>query len=107
MILRVTMKFNCTLPDQQGTVIEFNRNPFFGSLSIKANSQVVYSRSAFNLLSHFEFSLTRNYEFSLPGSAPCHVCITKERPLFPFAGLRRNRYHVLFNGQNIGDYIGF
>jgi hypothetical protein len=55
----VNMKFNCTLPDRHGTVIEFKRNPFFGSVSIKANSQVIYSRSAFNLLNHFEFSLTR------------------------------------------------
>jgi hypothetical protein len=100
------MKFNCVLPDQQGTVIEFARNPFFGSLSIKANGQVVYSRSAFSLLAHFDLALMRNYEFSLPGPTLRHVCITKERPLL-LAGWRRNRYHVMFNGQIMGNYIGF
>jgi hypothetical protein len=100
------MKFTCVLPDQQGTIIEFARNPFIGSLSIKANGQVVYSKSAFSLLAQFDPALRRNYEFSLPGSMLRHVCITKERPLL-LAGFRRNRYHVIFNGQNIGDYIGF
>jgi hypothetical protein len=99
------MKFTCVLPDKDGTTIEFYRNSFFGSLTIRANGKRVYSISAFNPFTHFGVSLTRNYEFSLPGSEPRHVCITKERPLF-LAGFRPNCYRVSFNGVEIGNFVG-
>lgn len=99
------MEFTCVLPDEEGTIIRFYRNSFFGSVSIKANGQVVYSRSALNPSIHFESALTREYEFSLPGATPRHVCITKVRPLV-LAGVRTNRYDVAYNGQNIGSYAG-
>ena len=99
------MKFRCMLPDKDGTTIEFYRNSFFGSLTIKANGTVVYSRSALDPSTHFGDSLTRNYEFSLPGPEPRHVCITKERPLL-LAGFRSNSYRVSFNGTEIGNFAG-
>jgi hypothetical protein len=99
------MKFTCELPDDQRTIIEFSRSSFWGSLSIKADGQVVLRRSAFNPLTHFYPSLTRKYEFSLPGTSPRHVCVTKERPLL-LAGFRQNRYVVSSNGQKIGEYVG-
>jgi len=99
------VKFTCVLPDKDGTTIEFYRNWFFGSLVIRANGKKVYSRSAFNPSTHFRFSLTRNYEFALPGSEPRHVCITKERPHL-LAGLRPNCYRVSFNGAEIGNFVG-
>jgi hypothetical protein len=99
------MKFTCVLPDQDGTLIEFNRNNFFGSVSIKANGQVVFSLSAFNPSIHFSTTLSREYKFSLPGSTPRQVCITKERPVI-LAGVRASRYHVVFNGGHVGTYTG-
>ena len=99
------MKFTCVLPDKEGTTIEFYRNSFFGSLTVRANGINVYSRSAFDPSTHFGTSLTRNYEFSLPGSEPRHVCITKERPLL-LAGFRSNSYRVSFNGVEIGNFVG-
>jgi hypothetical protein len=100
------MKFAFKLPDAEGTVIEFYRNSFWGSVRINANDTTVFSRSAFNPLIHFSLFLSRNYEFSLPGSSPRHVCITKERPLF-LAGFRRNRYVVSFNGQTLAEHVGY
>lgn len=100
------MKFICVLPDKDGTTIEFSRNSFFGSLTIRANGKKVYSRSAFNPLTHFGVSLSRNYEFSLPGPDRRDVCITKERPLL-LAGFRPNSYRVSFNGAEIGNFVGF
>jgi hypothetical protein len=100
------MKFSFTLPDPDATVIEFYRSSFWGSVWIKANGQKVLGRSAFNPLIHFSLSLTRNYEFSLPGSSPRHVCITKLRPLL-LAGFRRNRYTVTFNGHPIEEHVGY
>ena len=100
------MKFTFTLPDPEATVIEFYRGFFWGSVWIKANGQKVLSRSGFNPLNQVSFSLTRNYEFSLPGSSPRNVCITKVRPLF-LAGFRRNRYIVTFNGHPIEEHIGY
>ena len=100
------MTFTCTLPDQEGTVFEFKRSSFRGSLSIKAIGRVVDCRSGFNPLNHFSLSLTRYYEFTLPGPMPSHVSITKERPLL-LAGFRRNRYLVSFNGMHIGQWVGF
>jgi hypothetical protein len=99
------LKFTCVLPDKEGTTIEFYRNSFFGSLVIRANDKEVYSRSAFNPFTHFRFSVTRNYEFSLPGSEPRHVCITKQRPRL-LAGFRPNSYRVFFNGAEIGSFVG-
>lgn len=99
------MRFTCVLPDKDGTTIQFYRNSFFGSLSIRANGKKVYSGSAFNPFTHFGSSLTRNYEFSLPGAEPRHVCITKERPLI-LAGFRPNGYRVSFNGVEIGNFVG-
>ncbi len=99
------MKFTCKLPDELGTVIEFRRSSFWGSLSIKANGDVVLKRSALNPLTHFYPSLTRKYEFSLPGSTPRQVCIVKERPLL-LAGFRKNRYRISFNGLEIGEFVG-
>jgi hypothetical protein len=93
------------LPDKEGTIIEFYRSWLSGSLTIMANGEKVYSRSAFNPSTQFGFSLSRDYEFSLPGAEPRHVCITKERPLL-LAGIRPNRYRVLFNGIEIGNYVG-
>jgi hypothetical protein len=100
------MKFAFKLPDAEETVIEFYRNSFLGSVLIKANDRVVFSRSAFNPAIHFSLSLSRNYEFSLPGSSPRHICITKERPLF-LAGFRRNCYIVSFNGQPLAEHVGY
>jgi hypothetical protein len=100
------MKFTFTLPDAEATVIEFYRSSFWGSVSIKANRQEVLSRSAFNPLNQVSFSLTKNYEFSLPGLSPRHVCITKVRPLL-FAGFRPNRYIATFNGHPIEEQIGY
>ena len=100
------MKFSLTLPDAEATVIEFYRSSLWGSVWIKANGQKVLSRSALNPLNQISFSLTKNYEFSLPGSSPRHVCITKERPLF-FAGFRPNRYIVTFNGHPIEEQVGY
>jgi hypothetical protein len=100
------MKFSFTLPDTEATVIEFYRSSFWGSVWIKANGQKVLSRSALNPLNQISFSLTKNYEFSLPGSSPRHVCITKERPLF-FAGFRPNRYIVTFNGHTLEEQVGY
>jgi hypothetical protein len=100
------MKFSFKLPDHEATVIEFYRSSLWGSVWIKANGQKVLSRSAFNPLNQVSFSLTKNYEFSLPGSSPRHVCITKERPLL-FAGFRRNRYIVTFNGHPIEEHVGY
>jgi hypothetical protein len=99
------VKFTCMLPDKDGTTIEFYRNSFFGSLTIRANGTRVYSRSAFAPSTHFGASLTRSYEFSLPGPEPRHVCITKERPLL-LAGFRPNSYRVSFNGVEIGNFVG-
>ncbi len=99
------MQFTFKLPDPEATVIEFYRSSFWGAVLIKANGRVVFSKSAFNPLNHFSLSLTRRYEFSLPGSSPSHICITKERPLL-FAGFRRNRYIVTFNGQPLGEHVG-
>jgi hypothetical protein len=100
------MKFSFKLPDPEETVVEFYRSGFWGSVRIKANGQMVFSRSAFNPSIHFFHSLTRNYEFSLPGSLPRHVCITKERPIL-LAGFRRSRYIVSFNGQPLGEHVGY
>ena len=99
------MKFTCVLPDREGTTIEFYRNWFSGSLTIRANGEKVYSRSAFAPSTQFGFSLSRDYEFSLPGAEPRHVCITKERPLL-LAGIRPNRYRVSLNGIEIGKFVG-
>jgi hypothetical protein len=99
------MKFTCVLPDHEGTLIEFSRSRFFGSVSIKANGRKAYSLSAFNPRVHFSTTLTREYKFSLPGSSPRHVCITKERPLI-LAGVRASRYRVAFNGEHIGAFKG-
>ncbi len=100
------MKFAFKLPDAEETVIEFYRSSFWGSVWIKANDRVVFSRSAFNPLIHFSLFLSRNYQFSLPGSSPRDVCITKERPLL-LAGFRRNRYIVSFNGQPLAEHVGY
>ncbi|MGD0347308.1 MAG: hypothetical protein ABSA85_11155 [Terracidiphilus sp.] len=100
------MKFTFTLPDPEATVIEFYRSALWGGVWIKANGQKVFSKSAFNPSSQISFSLTCNYQFSLPGSSPRHVCITKKRP-FLFAGFRRNRYIVTFNGQPIEEHFGY
>jgi hypothetical protein len=100
------MKFSLTLPDAEATVIEFYRSSFWGSVWIKANGQKVLSRSAFNPLNQVSFSLTRNYEFWLPGSSPRHVCIAKVRPQV-LAGFRRNRYIVAFNGHPIEEHVGY
>jgi hypothetical protein len=53
------MEFTCVLPDQEGTIIRFYRNSFLGSVSIKANGQVVYKLSALNPSAHFSIALTR------------------------------------------------
>jgi len=100
------VKFTIVLPDKDKTIVEFYRSPFSGSLSIMASGKRVYCESAFNPFTHLSLSLSRNYEFSLPGSVPRHVCITKERPLL-FAGFRQNRYRVSFNGIEIGKFVGF
>jgi hypothetical protein len=100
------MKFAFRLPDAEETVIEFYRSSFWGSVWIKANDRVVFSQSAFNLAIHFSLSLTRHYEFSLPGSSPRDICITKERPLF-LAGFRSNRYCVSFNGHPLAEHAGY
>jgi hypothetical protein len=100
------MKFSLALPDAEGTVIEFYRSSFWGSVWIKANGQKVLSRSALNPLNQVSFSLTKNYEFSLPGSSPRHICITKVRPLL-FAGFRPNRYIVTFNGHPLEEQVGY
>jgi hypothetical protein len=100
------MKFSFTLPDPEATVIEFYRSSFWGSVWIKANGQKVLGRSAFNPLNQISFSLTRNYEFSLPGPSPRNVCVTKVRPLL-LAGFRRNRYIVTFNGHPIEERVGY
>ena len=100
------MKFSLTLPDAEATVIEFYRSSFWGSVWIKANGQKVLSRSALNPLNQVSFSLTRNYEFSLPGSSPRHICITKVRPLL-LAGFRPNRYIVTFNGHPLEEQVGY
>jgi hypothetical protein len=100
------MKFFFTLPDSEATVIEFYRSSFWGSVWIKANGQKILGRSAFNPLNQISFSLTRNYEFSLPGPSPRNVCVTKVRPLL-LAGFRRNRYIVTFNGHPIEERVGY
>ncbi len=100
------MRFTCKVPGQEGTGIEFYRNPFTGSLSIKANGHVVYSESAFDPRTHFGLSLTRSYEFELPGPRPWHVCIVKERPAL-FAGFRPSRYQVFFNGEKVESLSGY
>jgi len=100
------VKFTFMLPEPEATVIEFYRSSFWGTVWIKANGRVVFSQSAFNPSIHFSLSLTRNYEFSLPGSSPRDICITKERPRF-LAGFRRNRYIVSFNGQPLGEHVGY
>lgn len=103
--MQITVRFTCVLPDKDGTIIEFSRNWFSGSLAIKANGEKVYSESAFNPLTQLGFTLSRDYEFSLPGAEPRHVCITKVRPLI-LAGIRPNRYRVSFNGIEIGNFVG-
>jgi hypothetical protein len=100
------MTFTFKLPDPEATVIEFYRSSLWGSVWIKANGHKVLSSSAFNPLNQVSLSLTRKYEFSLPGPSPRHVCITKVRPLL-FAGFRRNRYIVTFNGQTIEEHVGY
>lgn len=100
------MTFTFKLPDPEATVIEFYRSSLWGSVWIKANGQKVFSSSAFNPRNQIDFSLTRKYQVSLPGPSPRHVCITKVRPLF-FAGFRRHRYIVTFNGQPIEEHFGY
>jgi hypothetical protein len=52
------MKFAFKLPDAEGTVIEFYRNSFWGSVRINANDTTVFSQSAFNPLIHFSLFLS-------------------------------------------------
>jgi hypothetical protein len=101
----IPVKFTCILPDKEGTALEFYRSPFFGSLTISTNGKKVLGRSVFNPSTHFGFTLKRNYEFSLPGPEPRHVCVTKKRPLL-FAGFRPHSYQVAFNGVEIGSFVG-
>jgi hypothetical protein len=102
----LTLTFTFKLPTPEEIIVEFHRSSFWGSVWVKANGQKVFSRSAFNPLNQFSLSTTRNYEFSLPGPSPRHVCITKERPLL-LAGFRRNRYIVFFNNQPIAEHVGY
>jgi hypothetical protein len=100
------MRFTFKLPAPDETVVEFYRSGFWGSVWIKANGQRVFSSSAFNPLNQISFSLSRNYEFSLRGPSPRHVCITKTRPIL-FAGFRRSRYTVSFNGVWLEEHVGY
>jgi hypothetical protein len=75
------MEFTCVLPDPEGTIIRFYRNSFLGSVSIKANGQLVYSLSALNPSTHFGTALTREYEFSLPGLRHGTCVLQKRGPL--------------------------
>jgi hypothetical protein len=97
------MKFDLDLDNAPKTHISFYRNWFTGRLEIKANGELVASRSVLNPLTHFSVNLTRTYSFVVDGE---EITVVKVRPLL-FAGFRPHKYVVLRQGVQIAEYQGY
>lgn len=96
--------FTINQPEHIDIVIE--RNWFTGKFTCTANGQVYSLRSALNPSTHFNVTLTKEFDVEVGTVHKHHILIVHTRPLL-LAGFRPQKYTVTLDGELVGNYEGF
>jgi hypothetical protein len=102
----IFMKFTLEIGEKEKHRIDYSRNWFFGTERLRADGELVASRSVVSPSNYISFPLCRRYEFSIGTSEPHTVVFEKARPLL-FAGFRPHKYRVLVDGKLVHEQEGF
>ncbi len=100
------MKFTLTVGTTEKTTVEFTSDWFWGKIRIRANGKEVYANSIANPASHFSFTLSKCYEFTVGEKETKKIQIRRIRPLI-LAGARPHKYSVFCDGQLIAEHEGY
>jgi len=100
------MKFTLEVGEKEKHRIDYCRDPFFGTERLRADGQLVASRSVVSLSNYVSFPLCRRYEFSVGELEKHTLVLEKERPLL-LAGFRPHTYRVLVDGKLILERQGY
>lgn len=100
------MKFTLEIGDKEKHRIDYYRNWFFGTERLRADGEIVASRSAVSPSNYVSIPLCRRYEFNIGTSEPHLVVFEKERPLI-LAGIRPHKYRVFVDGKLVHEQEGF
>ncbi len=100
------MEFTLKVGEKEKHLIDYHRYWFWGTERLRADGQLVASRSIVSPSNYVSFPLCRRYEFTV-GEAERHsVVFEKLRPLF-FAGFRPHLYRVFVDGKQVFEKQGF
>ncbi len=100
------MKFTLEVGEKEKHQIDYYRNWFFGAERLRADGQLVASRSVVSPSNYVSFPLCRRYEFTVGEVEKHTVVFEKQRPLL-FAGLRPHIYRVLLDGKLVFERQGY
>jgi hypothetical protein len=100
------MKFTLEVGQRIKSKIDFSRDWFTGAMQVFVDGQKLVLQSPYSPSTHFSFTLTRRYEFSVGEAEPHHVMLEKERPLLG-ACLRPHTCRVFVDGQMVHEQTGY
>ena len=100
------MKFTREIGEKEKHQSDYYRNWFRGTERLRANGQIIASRSVVSPSNYISFPLCRRHEFTV-GETERHTGVfEKLRPLL-FAGFRPHLYRVSVDGKQIFEKQGF
>jgi hypothetical protein len=100
------MQFSFEVGDNEKVRIEFSRDPFFGTMKVTANGEVVAARSPSNVSTHFSFTFVNRYAFTVGERERHDVVVEHSRPKL-FGGLRPQTYRVYVDGALVAEHAGY
>lgn len=100
------MNFTLEVGEKEKHQIDYYRNWFWGTERLRADGQIVASRSVISPSNYISFPLCRRYEFTVGEAEKHSVVFEKLRPLL-LAGFRPHLYRVLVDGKQVFEKQGF
>jgi len=97
----VRLEFSFPVGVAEQHIVHFSFDQVWGSPSIKVDEKPVIRDWRF-----IEFSLTKEYRFTVGMNERPEMVIVTERPLV-LAGFRRQKCRVIVDGQMAGEYSSY
>jgi hypothetical protein len=100
------MRFAFNVGDADPSRVEFDRDPWIGTLRITADGEQLDLVDPTRLSTHFDFKWLKRYTFVVGQGDRHEITIEHERPVV-LGGLLPNTYRVFMDGQMTQVYRGY
>jgi|GEM_PF-147300 len=100
------MKLQHTLGDKEKTEIVIERNWFTGSFIYRENGEENRIKSPWRLSTHFNWKLSREYDFEIGEEEKHSIKIIHSRPRW-FGGICPQTVELSVNGDLLETYTGY